>query len=128
MLMATKSVLVLWQWPLATGAVLFYPVHWIYHEAFGARMSVPRAFDYFVLCLCAKRFPLSCAFVLLTLLLLLQDIRRIVRNDARIMNKLHRRVFLDKIGLEDVKMYISFYVEASNRDAFMAVKQVSSCT
>jgi hypothetical protein len=40
------------------------------------------------------------------------------------MNKLHRRVFLDKIGMEDVKMYISFYVEASNRDAFMAVKQV----
>lgn len=56
--------------------------------------------------------------------LLLQDIRRIVRNDARIMNKLHRRVFLDKIGMEDVKVYISFYVEASNRDAFMAVKQV----
>jgi hypothetical protein len=48
-----------------------------------------------------------------------------VRNDARIMNKLHRRVFLDKIGMEDVKIYISFYVEASNRDAFMAVKQVS---
>jgi hypothetical protein len=40
------------------------------------------------------------------------------------MNKLHRRVFLDKIGMEDVKIYISFYVEASNRDAFMAVKQV----
>jgi hypothetical protein len=57
-----------------------------------------------------------------------QDIRRIVRNDARIMNKLHRRVFLDKIGMEDVKMYISFYVEASNRDAFMAVKQVSKYT
>lgn len=55
-----------------------------------------------------------------------QDIRRIVRNDARIMNKLHRRVFLDKIGLEDVKVYISFYVEASNRDNFMAVKQVSA--
>ena len=48
-----------------------------------------------------------------------------MRNDARIMNKLHRRVFLDKIGMEDVKIYISFYVEASNRDAFMAVKQVS---
>lgn len=50
-----------------------------------------------------------------------------MRNDARIMNKLHRRVFLDKIGLEDVKIYISIYVEASNRDAFMAVKQVGSC-
>lgn len=49
-----------------------------------------------------------------------------MRNDARIMNKLHRRVFLDKIGLEDVKIYISIYVEASNRDAFMAVKQVGA--
>jgi hypothetical protein len=47
-----------------------------------------------------------------------------VRNDARIMNKLHRRVFLDKIDVHDVKIYISFYVEASNRDAFMAVRQV----
>jgi hypothetical protein len=52
-----------------------------------------------------------------------QDIRRIVRNDARILNKLHRRVFMDKISLDDVKIYISFYCEASNRDAFMAIKQ-----
>lgn len=52
-----------------------------------------------------------------------QDIRRIVRNDARILNKLHRRVFLDKLTHEDCKIYLSFYVEASNRDAFMAVKQ-----
>lgn len=60
------------------------------------------------------------------LLLSLQDIRRIVRNDSRIINKLHRRVFLDKISLDDVKIYVSFYCEASNRDAFMAIKQV--CT
>jgi len=32
--------------------------------------------------------------------------------------------FFDKISLADVKIYISFYVEASNGDAFMAVKQV----
>ena len=44
-----------------------------------------------------------------------QDIRRIVKNDARIINKLHRRVFLDKITHDDVKIYLSFYVEASNR-------------
>lgn len=55
---------------------------------------------------------------------LVQDIRRIVRNDSRIINKLHRRVFLDKISLDDVKIYLSFYCEASNRDAFMAIKQV----
>jgi hypothetical protein len=53
-----------------------------------------------------------------------QDIRRIVRNDSRIINKLHRRVFMDKISLDDVKIYVSFYCEASNRDAFMAIKQV----
>jgi hypothetical protein len=56
----------------------------------------------------------------------LQDIRRIVRNDSRIINKLHRRVFMDKISLDDVKIYVSFYCEASNRDAFMAIKQVRS--
>jgi MscS family membrane protein len=48
-----------------------------------------------------------------------------VRNDSRIINKLHRRVFMDKISLDDVKIYVSFYCEASNRDAFMAIKQVS---
>jgi MscS family membrane protein len=46
-----------------------------------------------------------------------QDIRRIVKNDARIINKLHRRVFMDKITHDDVKIYLSFYVEASNRCA-----------
>ncbi len=35
---------------------------------------------------------------------IVQDIRRIVRNDSRILNKLHRRVFLDKITHEDVKV------------------------
>ncbi|WIA23363.1 hypothetical protein OEZ85_000126 [Tetradesmus obliquus] len=54
---------------------------------------------------------------------IIQDIRRIVRNDSRIINKLHRRVFMDKISLDDVKIYVSFYCEASNRDAFMAIKQ-----
>lgn len=53
----------------------------------------------------------------------MQDIRRIVRNDTRVINKLHRRVFLDKISTEDAKIYLSFYLEAANRDAFMAIKQ-----
>lgn len=51
------------------------------------------------------------------------DIRKILRQDARIIQKLHRRVFLDKVTREDASVYISFYVEAANRDAFMAVKQ-----
>jgi mechanosensitive ion channel protein 1/2/3 len=51
------------------------------------------------------------------------DIRKILRQDSRIIQKLHRRVFLDKVTREDISVYISFYVEAANRDAFMAVKQ-----
>lgn len=51
------------------------------------------------------------------------DIRKILRQDNRIIQKLHRRVFLDKVTREDCTIYVSFYVEAANRDAFMAVKQ-----
>lgn len=49
--------------------------------------------------------------------------RKIMRQDTRIIQKLHRRVFLDKINREQINIYISCYVEAPNRDAFMAVKQ-----
>ena len=51
------------------------------------------------------------------------DVRKILRQDSRIIQKLHRRVFLDKITRDDLSIYISFYVEAANRDAFMAIKQ-----
>lgn len=51
------------------------------------------------------------------------DMRKIIRQDSRIIQKLHRRVFLDKVNREQVSIYISCYVEAANRDAFMAVKQ-----
>jgi hypothetical protein len=46
--------------------------------------------------------------------------RKILRQDTRIIQKLHRRVFLDKINRDECLVYISFYVEAANRDAFMA--------
>ena len=51
------------------------------------------------------------------------DMRKIIRQDSRIIQKLHRRVFLDKVNRDQVSIYISCYVEAANRDAFMAVKQ-----
>ena len=51
------------------------------------------------------------------------DMRKIIRQDTRIIQKLHRRVFLDKVNREQVSIYISCYVEAPNRDAFMSVKQ-----
>lgn len=43
--------------------------------------------------------------------------------DSRVLPKLHRRVFLDKIQRDQLTVYISFYIEAANRDAFMATKQ-----
>ncbi|GFR48179.1 hypothetical protein Agub_g10027 [Astrephomene gubernaculifera] len=54
---------------------------------------------------------------------IIQDIRRIVRNDSRIITKLHRRIFLDKLTLDDCRIYVSFYVEAANRESFMSAKQ-----
>ncbi|KAI7841401.1 hypothetical protein COHA_005018 [Chlorella ohadii] len=51
------------------------------------------------------------------------DIRKILRQDPRVIQKLHRRVFLDKITRDEATIYLSFYVESANRDAFMAVKQ-----
>lgn len=54
---------------------------------------------------------------------IVKDIRNIVRNDSRIITKLHRRIFLDKITHEDCRIYVSFYVEAASREAFMSVKQ-----
>lgn len=43
--------------------------------------------------------------------------------DSRVLPKLHRRVFLDKVQRDQLTVYISFYIEAANRDAFMATKQ-----
>jgi len=40
--------------------------------------------------------------------------------DPRVIQKLHRRVFLDKITRDEATIYLSFYVESANRDAFMA--------
>lgn len=44
----------------------------------------------------------------------------IALQDPRVLQKLHRRVFLDKITRDEATIYLSFYVEAANRDAFMA--------
>ncbi|KAK9831955.1 hypothetical protein WJX81_002788 [Elliptochloris bilobata] len=51
------------------------------------------------------------------------DMRKIIRQDPRIIQKLHRRVFIDKLTREQISVYVSFYVEATNRDAYMAIKQ-----
>ncbi|KAL6767682.1 hypothetical protein ACKKBF_B36230 [Auxenochlorella protothecoides x Auxenochlorella symbiontica] len=51
------------------------------------------------------------------------DMRKILRQDTRVIQRLHRRVFLDKITRDQATIYTSFYVEALNRDSFMAIKQ-----
>ena len=55
--------------------------------------------------------------------MVIADMRKLIRQDQRIIQRLHRRVFLDKMTREQITIYISFYVEAANRDAFMSVKQ-----
>lgn len=35
-------------------------------------------------------------------------------------------MFLDKINREEITLYLSFYVEAANRDAFMAGERATS--
>eukprot|EP00798_Chlamydomonas_sp_ICE-L_P011468 gene11468-34184_t len=53
---------------------------------------------------------------------ILQDIRRIVRSDPRVISKLHRRVFLDKVDIHSCKITLSFYLDALNQDTYMAMK------
>lgn len=48
------------------------------------------------------------------------DMRKILRQDSRVIQRLHRRIFLEKITRDQAQIYTSFYVEAVNRDAFMA--------
>ena len=51
------------------------------------------------------------------------DMRKVLRADPRIIHKLHRRVFLERVDKDQSTVYVSFYVEAANRDQFMAIKQ-----
>ena len=51
------------------------------------------------------------------------DMRKVLRADPRIIQKLHRRVFLERVDRDQALVYVSFYVEAANRDQFMAIKQ-----
>ena len=40
-----------------------------------------------------------------------------------VLPKLHRRIFIDGYDCNQVTIYASFYVEAANRDMFMATRQ-----
>jgi hypothetical protein len=49
--------------------------------------------------------------------------QRNAMQDQRVLPKLHRRVFMSSVGRDELSIYISFYIEAANRDAFMETKQ-----
>jgi len=51
------------------------------------------------------------------------DMRKVIRSHPSVIQKLHRRVFINKLTKEECGLYLSFYVAAVNRDAFMAVRQ-----
>ncbi len=52
-----------------------------------------------------------------------RDMRAVLKSDERVLKNLHRRVFLNRITTDGYELIISCYVEAANRDQFMAVKE-----
>ena len=53
----------------------------------------------------------------------MRDMRAVLKSDERVLKTLHRRVFLNRIMPDGYEIIISCYVEAANRDQFMAVKE-----
>lgn len=54
----------------------------------------------------------------------IQDMRAIVRKEPRIIQKLHKRIFLDKLNNDGTAViFFSLYVDAATKEAFMQVKQ-----
>lgn len=51
------------------------------------------------------------------------DMRKVIRTHPSVIQKLHRRAFLDSLTKEECGIYLSFYCAATNRDAFMAIRQ-----
>lgn len=54
---------------------------------------------------------------------IVRDMRTLMNRQTNVIKNLHRRVFLDKVTRDQVSIYISCYVAAPNRDAFMNIKQ-----
>ena len=53
----------------------------------------------------------------------IRDRRSALRADERVLKTLHRRVFVNRILLDGFEILISCYVEAVNKDQFLAVKE-----
>ena len=53
----------------------------------------------------------------------IKDLRALIKADGRVLKNLHRRVFLNRLTPEGYELLVSFYVEAVNRDQYLAVRQ-----
>ena len=49
--------------------------------------------------------------------------RSLLKSDGRVVQRLHRRVFLSEVTREGLMCRISFYVEAKNKDQFSGINQ-----
>ena len=49
--------------------------------------------------------------------------RSLLKSDGRVVQRLHRRVFLSEVTPEGLMCRISFYVEAKNKDQFSGINQ-----
>jgi len=54
---------------------------------------------------------------------LIEEMRKIIRADPRVIQKLHRRVFLNAIHENSLEVLVSFYIEAPNEDAARAHRE-----
>lgn len=54
---------------------------------------------------------------------IVQEMRQIVREDSRIFQKLHRRVFFAEITDNALLIHLSFYIEAANKDVFLSISE-----
>ena len=49
--------------------------------------------------------------------------RSLLKSDGRVVQRLHRRVFLSEVTPEGLMCRVSFYVEAKNKDQFSGINQ-----
>ncbi|CAG9461125.1 unnamed protein product [Pedinophyceae sp. YPF-701] len=54
---------------------------------------------------------------------IVNEIRQCIRQDARVIQRLHRRAFVNGFYPDRIEVYVSFYIDAINQDSYMAVRQ-----
>ena len=53
----------------------------------------------------------------------IKDLRSVIKADERVLKNLHRRVFLNRLTPDGFELIVSFYIEAVNRDQYLAVRE-----